>query len=219
VFENSWEQSLNFCFLPWMHYSCLCQVNCFLFSVVMHAIFCIECFSSSIFGAIFIPSLSQVKEVTPAARRRDARLSFAFVYPDKNGRFVVREVSSLCALCMWGDFFFFFFDSYMLNAQAISYRLPHLSKAYGDISTHGLCKSIISMFFGYNHVCHLFSVGITKSKNKSCYFPCFISVLSSQKIMCRSHITFICYMTPFLQSQFMSLYFIFAFKHLLDGWI
>ncbi|KAJ9188409.1 hypothetical protein P3X46_003768 [Hevea brasiliensis] len=33
-----------------------------------------------------------VKEVAPAARRRDARLSFAFVYPDKNGRFVVREV-------------------------------------------------------------------------------------------------------------------------------
>ncbi|KAL8159291.1 hypothetical protein V2J09_000828 [Rumex salicifolius] len=33
-----------------------------------------------------------VKEVSPAARRRDAKLSFAFVYPDKNGRFVVREV-------------------------------------------------------------------------------------------------------------------------------
>ncbi|KAJ8900223.1 hypothetical protein K2173_024863 [Erythroxylum novogranatense] len=33
-----------------------------------------------------------VKEVAPAARRRDARLSFAFVYPDKTGRFVVREV-------------------------------------------------------------------------------------------------------------------------------
>ncbi|XWS35712.1 hypothetical protein CRYUN_Cryun20dG0020000 [Craigia yunnanensis] len=33
-----------------------------------------------------------VKEVAPEARRRDARLSFAFVYPDKNGRFVVREV-------------------------------------------------------------------------------------------------------------------------------
>ncbi|OAY49265.1 histone deacetylase complex subunit SAP18 [Manihot esculenta] len=33
-----------------------------------------------------------VKEVAPAATRRDARLSFAFVYPDKNGRFVVREV-------------------------------------------------------------------------------------------------------------------------------
>ncbi|XP_065864805.1 histone deacetylase complex subunit SAP18 isoform X3 [Euphorbia lathyris] len=33
-----------------------------------------------------------VKEVAPASRRRDARLSFAFVYPDKNGRFVVREV-------------------------------------------------------------------------------------------------------------------------------
>ncbi|XP_044491859.1 histone deacetylase complex subunit SAP18 [Mangifera indica] len=33
-----------------------------------------------------------VKEVASAARRRDARLSFAFVYPDKNGRFVLREV-------------------------------------------------------------------------------------------------------------------------------
>ncbi|KAK0582658.1 hypothetical protein LWI29_028222 [Acer saccharum] len=33
-----------------------------------------------------------VKEVAPAARRRDGRLSFAFVYPDKNGRFVLREV-------------------------------------------------------------------------------------------------------------------------------
>ncbi|CAM8876870.1 unnamed protein product [Rhodiola kirilowii] len=33
-----------------------------------------------------------VKEVAPAARRRDAKLSFAFVYPDKRGRFVVREV-------------------------------------------------------------------------------------------------------------------------------
>ncbi|OMP00491.1 Sin3 associated polypeptide p18 [Corchorus olitorius] len=33
-----------------------------------------------------------VKEVAPAARRRDARLSFAFVYPDTKGRFVVREV-------------------------------------------------------------------------------------------------------------------------------
>ncbi|KAK4373078.1 hypothetical protein RND71_008462 [Anisodus tanguticus] len=33
-----------------------------------------------------------VKEVAPEARRRDATLSFAFVYPDKRGRFVVREV-------------------------------------------------------------------------------------------------------------------------------
>ncbi|XP_062155972.1 histone deacetylase complex subunit SAP18 [Alnus glutinosa] len=33
-----------------------------------------------------------VKEVAPAARRKNARLSFAFVYPDKNGRFKVREV-------------------------------------------------------------------------------------------------------------------------------
>lgn len=37
----------------------------------------------------------QVKEVAPEARRRDAMLSFAFVYPDKRGRFVVREVSGL----------------------------------------------------------------------------------------------------------------------------
>ena len=36
--------------------------------------------------------LFQVKEVSVAARRRDARLSFAFVYPDKNGRFIVRQV-------------------------------------------------------------------------------------------------------------------------------
>nr|GMD34771.1 histone deacetylase complex subunit SAP18-like [Ipomoea batatas] len=34
-----------------------------------------------------------VKEVAPEARKRDAMLSFAFVYPDKNGKFVVREVS------------------------------------------------------------------------------------------------------------------------------
>ncbi|XP_019159239.1 PREDICTED: histone deacetylase complex subunit SAP18 [Ipomoea nil] len=33
-----------------------------------------------------------VKEVAPEARKRDAMLSFAFVYPDKNGKFVVREV-------------------------------------------------------------------------------------------------------------------------------
>ncbi|KAB1200896.1 Histone deacetylase complex subunit SAP18 [Morella rubra] len=33
-----------------------------------------------------------VKEVAPAARRKNARLSFAFVYPDKFGRFKVQEV-------------------------------------------------------------------------------------------------------------------------------
>ncbi|KAJ4953852.1 hypothetical protein NE237_030684 [Protea cynaroides] len=33
-----------------------------------------------------------VKEVARAARRRGAKLSFAFVYPDKNGRNVVRAV-------------------------------------------------------------------------------------------------------------------------------
>ncbi|XP_059455806.1 histone deacetylase complex subunit SAP18 [Corylus avellana] len=33
-----------------------------------------------------------VKEVAPAARRKNAKLSFAFVYPDKNGRFTVKEV-------------------------------------------------------------------------------------------------------------------------------
>ncbi|MED6170739.1 hypothetical protein PIB30_034006 [Stylosanthes scabra] len=33
-----------------------------------------------------------VKEVAPAARRRNAKLSFAFVFPDKNGRFKVQEV-------------------------------------------------------------------------------------------------------------------------------
>ncbi|CAN8284491.1 unnamed protein product [Cochlearia groenlandica] len=38
-----------------------------------------------------------VKEVSVAARRRNARLSFAFVYPDKNGRSVVREVGQTMA--------------------------------------------------------------------------------------------------------------------------
>ncbi|KAL3678698.1 hypothetical protein R1sor_021654 [Riccia sorocarpa] len=33
-----------------------------------------------------------VKEVSPAARRREARLSFAFVYPDRRGRNVIRNV-------------------------------------------------------------------------------------------------------------------------------
>ncbi|KAL2902287.1 Histone deacetylase complex subunit SAP18 [Bienertia sinuspersici] len=33
-----------------------------------------------------------VKEVSPAARRRDAKLSFAVVYPDKNGRMQVKKV-------------------------------------------------------------------------------------------------------------------------------
>lgn len=30
--------------------------------------------------------------MAPAARRRNAKLSFAFVFPDKNGRFKVQEV-------------------------------------------------------------------------------------------------------------------------------
>ncbi|XWS49855.1 hypothetical protein CRYUN_Cryun12cG0039000 [Craigia yunnanensis] len=33
-----------------------------------------------------------VKEVAPEARRRNAKLSFAFVYPDKRGHFVLRQV-------------------------------------------------------------------------------------------------------------------------------
>ncbi|BBG97450.1 SIN3 associated polypeptide P18 [Prunus dulcis] len=32
-----------------------------------------------------------VKEVAPAARRRNAKLSFAIVYPDRHGHFVVKE--------------------------------------------------------------------------------------------------------------------------------
>jgi len=38
-----------------------------------------------------------IKEVNPAARRREARLSFAFVYPDKRGKNVLREVGSVVA--------------------------------------------------------------------------------------------------------------------------
>nr|KAJ0198152.1 hypothetical protein LSAT_V11C700365650 [Lactuca sativa] len=33
-----------------------------------------------------------VKEVAPEARRRDAMLSFAFVYPTKTGHFTIKEV-------------------------------------------------------------------------------------------------------------------------------
>eukprot|EP00275_Glaucocystis_incrassata_P001766 EC123906.1.p1 GENE.EC123906.1~~EC123906.1.p1 ORF type:complete len:133 (+),score=10.60 EC123906.1:129-527(+) len=33
-----------------------------------------------------------IKEVNMAARRREARLSFAFVYPDKRGNNVIRQV-------------------------------------------------------------------------------------------------------------------------------
>lgn len=39
-----------------------------------------------------------VKEVKPAARGRMTRLSFAFVYPDKRGRNVMRQVGSRCFL-------------------------------------------------------------------------------------------------------------------------
>eukprot|EP00271_Cylindrocystis_brebissonii_P002499 TRINITY_DN1315_c0_g1_i2.p2 TRINITY_DN1315_c0_g1~~TRINITY_DN1315_c0_g1_i2.p2 ORF type:complete len:162 (-),score=45.94 TRINITY_DN1315_c0_g1_i2:929-1414(-) len=35
-----------------------------------------------------------VKEVAPLARRRDARLSFAFIYPNRRGRNVIRKVGS-----------------------------------------------------------------------------------------------------------------------------
>jgi len=36
-----------------------------------------------------------IKGVTPLARRPNARLSFAFVYPDKSGKNVVRQVSQI----------------------------------------------------------------------------------------------------------------------------
>lgn len=42
----------------------------------------------------------QVKEVAPEARRRNAKLSFALVYPDRHGRFVVREVSLSLYACI-----------------------------------------------------------------------------------------------------------------------
>ena len=53
-----------------------------------------------------------VKEVAPAARRRDALLSFAFVYPDTNGRFVLRDAGKhssngfVCELHYVGFIFF-----------------------------------------------------------------------------------------------------------------
>ncbi|KAJ6872703.1 hypothetical protein NC651_031736 [Populus alba x Populus x berolinensis] len=44
-----------------------------------------------------------IREVTPAAKRRNARLSFAFIFPDTSDRFVLREVVGLVVLL---DLFF-----------------------------------------------------------------------------------------------------------------
>jgi len=40
-----------------------------------------------------------VKEVQPAARRPMARISFAFIYPDRRGKNVMRQVGSTRRLC------------------------------------------------------------------------------------------------------------------------
>ena len=40
-----------------------------------------------------------IKEVKPAARGRMTRISFALVYPDKRGRNVMRQVSTLQVDC------------------------------------------------------------------------------------------------------------------------
>lgn len=44
-----------------------------------------------------------VKEVQPAARRPMARLSFAFVYPDRRGRNVMRQVGQVHGTRLGGD--------------------------------------------------------------------------------------------------------------------
>ncbi|KAL4427142.1 hypothetical protein ABPG77_001146 [Micractinium sp. CCAP 211/92] len=44
-----------------------------------------------------------VKEVQPAARRPMARLSFAFVYPDRRGRNVMRQVGQVHSTRLGGD--------------------------------------------------------------------------------------------------------------------
>lgn len=56
----------------------------------------------------------QVKEVAPAARRRNARLSFAFVYPDKHGHFVVREVCFSLSLSTYIHIFIYIERELML---------------------------------------------------------------------------------------------------------
>jgi hypothetical protein len=45
----------------------------------------------------------QVKEVALPARNRNAKLSFAFVYPDKNGRFVVKQVILIAPIRLFMD--------------------------------------------------------------------------------------------------------------------
>ena len=39
-----------------------------------------------------------LKDVIPAARRKSARLSFAFVYPDKRGQNVMKQVGMVSAM-------------------------------------------------------------------------------------------------------------------------
>jgi hypothetical protein len=59
--------------------------------------------------------LFQVKEVALPARKRNARLSFAFVYPDKNGRFVVRQVRVYSS----------FFTYLAITASSLHLQVPH----------------------------------------------------------------------------------------------
>lgn len=42
--------------------------------------------------------------MAPEARRRDALLSFAFVYPTKTGHFTVKEVTGSPYPCLYFDF-------------------------------------------------------------------------------------------------------------------
>lgn len=99
-----------------------------ILSLMSFWIFLALCNLVMVFLASYLDwTLSQVKEVAPAARRRDARLSFAFVYPDKNGRFVVREVRhSLWLqptfLCEWLSLSY----SYILHHV-------HVSSDYGKL--------------------------------------------------------------------------------------
>lgn len=69
--------------------------------------------------------LCQVKEIAPEARRRNAKLSFAFVYPDRRGHFVVKTVLttfSLGDICMYYDTFYVFKSSYQDFLYAPLYR-------------------------------------------------------------------------------------------------
>lgn len=90
-------------------------VSCFFFLLESHSNFYTWWLVSQLRMLCKHCCVFQVKEVAPAARKRDARLSFAFVYPDRHGRNVIRTVS--------------FHTSFAMMSRKLWYLLQRLSRS------------------------------------------------------------------------------------------